>query len=101
MWRRQQRIWRERECGDMFAHINKKGPIVLNKMGSREAQHKAYIITEVRGPKLKYLQTLYYIFNIIIQYNNIFRFSLVSLVHSNLPLKTEPKFLVFYIIKPN
>ena len=68
-----------------------------------EAQLIAYTITEVRGPKLKYLQTLYYIFNIkynIIIYNNIFLFGSVSSVHSNLPPKTEPKFLFLYIIKP-
>jgi len=40
-----------------------------------EAQRKAYITTEVRGPKLKYLQTLYYIFSI--KYNIIIYFGLV------------------------
>ena len=67
-----------------------------------EAQLIAYTITEVRGPKLKYLQTLYYIFNIkykIIIYNNIFQFVLVGSVHENLPPKIEPKFSVFNIIK--
>ena len=35
-----------------------------------EAQCKAYIITKVKGPKLKYLQNLYYIFNIIIYFGS-------------------------------
>ena len=65
---------------------------------AREAQRKSYIIIEVRGPKLKYLQNLYYIFNI--KYNIIIYFGLVGSVHSNLPSKTEPKFSIFYIIKP-
>ena len=71
-----------------------------------EAQLIAYTITEVRGPKLQYLQTLYYIFNI--KYNIIIYFSSIQSVwcipiyHQKLnrnfwflynKIETEPNFL--------